>query len=117
LMRLVFALLLTIASATTAAAQVPQRVRAPVLKNRSDIIAERQRIADRLLKRGDSVLIKVYAYVDEKGATRHPEIKTSSGNAKADSAAMMLVRKMVWRPAQNAKRGVMLTIPVLLVRK
>ena len=99
-MRLVFALLLLIASATTTAAQVPQRVRPPVLKNRSDIMAERQHIANRLLKRGDSLLIKVYAFVDEKGATRHPEIKTTSGNAKADSAAMVLVRKMVWQPAQ-----------------
>jgi hypothetical protein len=116
-MRLVFALLLLIASATTAAAQAPQRVRPPVLKNRSDIMAERQRIANRVLKRGDSLLIKVYAFVDEKGATRHPEMKTSSGNAKADSAAMMLVRKMVWQPAQNARRGVMVTIPVVLVRK
>jgi hypothetical protein len=116
-MRFVFAVLLVIASVTTAAAQVPQRVRPPVLKNRNDIVAERQRIANRVLKRGDSLIIKVYAYVDEKGVTRHPEIKTSSGNAKADSAAMMLVRKMVWQPAQNAKRGVMLTIPVMLMRK
>ena len=80
-------------------------------------MADRQHIANRLLKRGDSLLIKVYAFVDEKGATRHPEIKTTSGNAKADSAAMVLVRKMVWQPAQNAKRGVMVTIPVVLVRK
>ena len=116
-MRLVFALLLIIACATTTAAQVPQRVRPPVLKNRTDIIAERQRIANRVLERGDSLLIRIYAWVDEKGVTRHPEIKTASGNARADSAAMMLVRKMVWQPAQNAKRGVMLTIPVVLVRK
>ena len=116
-MRIIFALLLVLVSATTVAAQVPQRIKPPVLKNRTDIIAERQRIANRLLRRGDSVLIKVYAYVDEKGVTRHPEIKTPSGNAKADSAAMMLVRKMVWHPAQNVRRGVMLTIPVVLVRK
>ena len=116
-MRLVIALFVIISAATTAAGQVPQRIKAPVLKNRTDIVAERQRIANRLLKRGDSLVIKVYAYVDEKGATRHPEIKTPSGNAKADSAAMVLVRKMVWQPAQNARRGVMVTVPVVLVRK
>lgn len=120
-MRSVFLFLLLMLSASAADAQIPQRrptvVHSPILKNRAEMLAERQRIAQRLLKRGDSLLIKVYAYVDEKGVTRQPEIKTPSGNLKADSAAMHLVRKMRWQPAQNAKRGVMITIPVLLVRK
>ena len=102
-----------------AKAQTPQRVQfiAPVLKNRAEIIAERTRIAHTLLKRGDSLLIKVYAFVDERGVTSQPEVKTPSGNPKADTAAMKLVKQMKWQPAQNARRGVMITIPVKLVRK
>jgi TonB family protein len=118
-MRFLFVAALLLASASPAAAQIPQRnnVKAPVLKNRPEIMAERQRLATRVLKRGDSLLIKVFAYVDEKGVTHGPEVKTPSGNPMADTAAMVLVSKMAWRPAQNAKRGVMLTIPVVFVRK
>ena len=118
-MRLQLLLGFLLVSASTASAQVPERrvVRAPVLKNRTEIMTERQRLANRLLKSGDSVLVKVYAYVDERGVTRRPEVKTSSGNAKADTAAMLLVRRMLWQPAQNARRGVMVTIPVVLVHR
>jgi hypothetical protein len=112
-------LLLLLFSATTAAAQTPQRqiIKAPVLKNRAEMIAERQRIANKLLKRGDSLLIKVYAFVDERGVTSQPEVKQTSGNPQADTAAMILVKKMQWQPAENARRGVMISIPVKLVRK
>jgi TonB family protein len=89
----------------------------PKLKNRTEILAERQRIANRLLRPGDSLLIRVFAYVDEKGVTSQPEVKTPSGHAKADTAAMLLVRKMQWHPAQNVKRGVMISVPVVFVRK
>jgi hypothetical protein len=106
-------------SASTAAAQVPQRtkIKAPVLKNREEMLSERQRIANRLLKRGDSLLIKVTVYVDENGVTRQPEVKTPSRILQADTAAMILAKKMRWQPAQNTRRGVMMTIPVMLVRK
>jgi TonB family protein len=116
-LEIVFALLLV--GASTAFGQTPPRkfVTAPVLQNRAEIMAERQRIADRLLERGDSLMIKVFAFVDEKGTTRQPEVKTPSGNARADTAAMLLVRRMKWQPAKNAARGVMVTIPVMLVRK
>lgn len=112
-------LALILLCAGIATAQTPKRVQVlpPVLKNRPEMIAERTRIANQLLKRGDSLLIKVYAWVDEQGVTRHPEIKTPSGNAQADTAALKLVKKMKWQPAQNARRGVMITIPVKLVRK
>jgi TonB family protein len=118
-MRLQLLLGFLLVSASTAAAQRPQRpvIKAPVLKNRTEIMAERQRLANRVLKSGDSVLVKVYAYVDERGVTVQPDVKTSSGNARADTAAMLLVRRMVWEPAQNVKRGVMVTIPVVFVRK
>jgi TonB family protein len=117
-MRLELICALLLSSASTATAQLPQRtVRAPVLKNRIEIMSERQRLANKVLKRGDSLSVKVFAYVDEHGVTRQPDVKTSSGNAQADTAAMMLVRQMIWYPAQNAKRGVMLTIPVVFVRK
>lgn len=110
---------LLLVTASTAAAQVPKRsiVRAPVLQNRDSVMAERQRLANRLLKRGDSLLIRVTAYVDEKGRTHQPEVKVPSGNPKADTAAMILVKKMQWQPAQNARRGVMIQIPVKFVRK
>ena len=101
----------------TATAQTPTRIKPPILKNRAEILAERQRLANRLLEPGDSLLIRVYAFVDERGVTSQPDVKTTSGNARADTAAMLLVRKMVWQPAQNARRGVMVTIPVVLVRK
>jgi hypothetical protein len=112
-------LALLLLSASTAAAQVPQRttVKAPVLKNREAIMAERQRIANTLLQRGDSLIIRVYAFVDERGVTSQPEVKEPSRYPEADTAAMRLVKKMRWQPAQNARRGVMLTIPVMLVRK
>lgn len=115
--RMVLGFMLLLAG--TAHAQTAQhgKIKAPVLKNRTEIIAERTRIANLLLKRGDSLLIRVYAYVDERGVTHQPEVKTPSGHAKADSAAMMLVRKMKWQPAVNVRRGVMITIPVKLVRK
>jgi TonB family protein len=118
-MRFVFLIALLLGSTLRANGQIPQRntIKPPVLKNRAEIVAERKRLANRLLERGDSLLIRVYVYVDENGVTRYPEIKTPSGNAKADSAAMVLVRKMAWHPAQNTKRGVMLTIPVVFVRK
>ncbi len=118
-MRIEIVCALLLFGVSTATAQIPRRtiVKPPVLKNRSEIIAERQRVANRLLQRGDSVLVKVFAYVDERGVTRQPDVKTSSGNAKADTAAMILVRKMLWQPAQNTRRGVMLTIPVVFVRK
>ena len=108
---------LMLLGASTAAAQTPTGIKGPVLKNREAVVAERERIAQRLLKRGDSLLVKVFAYVDEQGVTRMPEVKTSSGNPQADTAAMQLVLKMQWQPAQNVRRGVMMTIPVKLVRK
>jgi len=118
-MRLLLVAALLLVSAASAAAQIPQRpnITAPVLKNRSEIIAERQRMAERYLQRGDSLLIRVFTYVDEKGFTHQPEVKTTSGNAKADTAAMLLVSKMVFQPAKNAKRGVLLTVPVKFVRR
>lgn len=118
-MRIVLVIALLLGCSLPAIAQIPQRatIKPPVLKNRTEIMAERQRLARRVLEPGDSLLIRVYVYVDEQGVTRYPEIKTPSGNAKADSAAMALIRKMVWHPAQNTKRGVMLTIPVMFVRK
>ena len=118
-MRFVFVIALLLGSALPAIAQIPQRARIkpPVLKNRTEILAERQRLANQLLDRGDSVLIRVYIYVDENGVTRYPEIKTPSGNPRADAAAVALVRKMVWHPAENTKRGVMVTVPVMFVRK
>ena len=116
-MRTFIVLALLLCTNSIAAAQIPNRIKPPVLKNRAEIMAERQRIANRLLDPGDSLLIKVYAYVDEHGVTRQPDIKEPSGNARADTAAMILVRRMVWQPAQNVKRGVMVTVPVVLVRK
>ena len=111
------ALLLLIA--IPAGAQTPRRkiVTSPILKNRTEILAQRQRIANRLLQRGDSLMIRVFAYVDEHGVTRQPEVKTPSGNPQADTAAMLLVLKWRWQPAANAPRGVMMKIPVKLVRK
>jgi hypothetical protein len=116
-MSLRFLFVLMFFCVSTAAAQAPNRIKPPVLKNREAIIAERERIAQKLLQPGDSLLIKVFAYVDENGVTKMPEVKTSSGNAKADTAAMQLVSRMQWQPAQNVRRGVMMTIPVKLVRK
>ena len=120
-MRLALLWLLLMVAPAAANAQQPQAVRpvvtAPVLINRTEILQERERIARQLLRPGDSLMIKVYAWVDEKGVTRAPEIKTPSGNQKADSAAIDLVLKMRWQPAKNAKRGVMVTVPVKLVRK
>ena len=111
-------LLLGLLSAGPLAAQQPRnRAVAPKLINRQEIIAERERIAKTLLKPGDSLLIKVYAYVDEKGVTRQPEIKEPSANAAADTAAMLLVKQMRWIPSKNTGRGAMVTIPVKLVRK
>ena len=98
-------------------AQQPKRVTPPVLRNRTEILAERARIAQRVLKQGDSLYIRVYARIDENGTVRWPEIKSPSRNAKADSAAIALVRKMVFAPARNAPRGVLMTIPVVLVRR
>jgi hypothetical protein len=123
-MKLKLALVALLLVGGMAHAQIPERKRivsprvtSPILKNRTEILAERQRIANRLLQPGDSLLIRVFAYVDEHGVTRQPEIKTPSGNPKADTAAMLLVRKMQWQPALNAPRGVMMKIPVKLVRK
>lgn len=104
-------------TASTAAAQTPTRIKPPVLKNRAEMISVRNRVAEQMLKRGDSVMVRVTIYVDEKGRTRHPEVKVTSGNAKADTAAMLLTMKMQWEPAQNTRRGVMLTVPVMFVRK
>jgi hypothetical protein len=116
-LRILFALLFL--GVSTASAQIPRgnAVIAPKLKNRDYIIGERERIAQRILKPGDSLMIKVYAYVNERGETQMPEVKQSSGNVQADTAAMILVRRMQWQPAQNVRRGVMMTIPVMLVRK
>jgi hypothetical protein len=106
-----------LSSSAIAQAQTPRMVKAPVLKNRAEIVAERERIAQRLLKRGDSLLIRVAVYVDEFGNTHQPEVKQPSSNPRADTAAMLLTKKMKWIPAQNARRGVMMTIPVKLVKK
>lgn len=105
--------------AATAHAQTTRGsgVKPPVLKNRAEILSAREAIAQRLLKPGDSVMVRVYIYVNEKGETLWPEIKESSGNVHADTAAINLVRKMVWQPAQNTDRGVMLTVPVKFVRR
>ena len=116
-MRFITAFALLLITTATATAQTPTRIKPPILKNRAEIVAERQRLANRLLEPGDSLLIRLYAFVDERGVTSQPDVKTTSGNARADTAAMLLVRKMVWQPAQNARRGVMVTIPVVLVRK
>ena len=111
---LVFALL---SASPLAAQERSSRVVPPKLVNRTEIIAERERIAKTLLQPGDSLLIMVYAYVDETGVTRQPDVKVSSKNAAADTAAMMLVKKMRWIPPQGTGRGAMMSIPVKLVRK
>lgn len=105
--------------AGNAAAQSPRptHIKPPVLQNRSAILAEKTRIAQSVLKRGDSLYIRVYTYVDPRGVPQMPEIKTPSGNVDADSAAVQLVRKMVFAPAPKGQKGVLLTIPVVFVRK
>ena len=118
-MRIAVLVSLLLVFAGSAHAQTVQRgaIKSPVLKNRAQILSEREALAQRLLAPGESVLVRVYIYVDEKGETHWPEIKTSSGNVDADTAAINLVRKMKWQPAQNADRGVMLTVPVKFVRR
>ncbi len=110
-------MLLLFAGSAHAQTAKPAAVTSPILKNRAEILSEREHLAQRLLAPGESVLVRVYIYVNEKGETLWPEIKTSSGNVHADTAAINLVRKMKWQPAQNAKRGVMLTVPVKFVRR
>jgi TonB family protein len=110
-------LALLLLAASSAVAQTPTRIKPPVLKNRAEMIAVRERVAQQILARGDSVLVRVTIYVDEKGRTRQPEVRVSSGNPKADTAAMLLTMKMQWEPVRYGRRGVMVQIPVKLVRK
>ena len=109
--------LLLIVSSNAAAQSRASGIKPPQLQNRTDILAEKHRLAQRVLKRGDSLYIRVFTYIDRHGVPRMPEIKTPSGNAQADSAALRLVRKMVFSAGANNQKGVLMTIPVVFVRK
>jgi hypothetical protein len=92
-------------------------VRAPRLTNRQEILRERNALGQRLLAPGDSMVVRVFALIDEKGLARDLEIKDEYPE-HVKAAVLALVRKMQFTPGQAAgkPKAVLLTIPVKLVR-
>ena len=109
------ALLLSIPA--LASAQNKVDTRAPRLNNRQEILRERDALARRLLAPGDSVVVRVFALIDEKGQPRDVDTKDEY-EERVREAAVGLVRKMRFTPAQlgGKPKTVLLTIPVKLVR-
>lgn len=109
------ALILLIAG--RAGAQDKVETRAPRLNNRQEILRERAALAQRVLAPGDSVIVRVFALIDEEGMARQLEIKDEFEEHVKDGA-LELVQKMRFTPAQQAgkPKTVLLTIPVKLVR-
>lgn len=118
-MRRVLLLLLMCAACNQKGSHVAEGVRAPTLANREEILAQRQRLADAVLKPGDSIIVPVYIYVDSTGLPKQPEIKMVPLDPRIHNAAMELVRNMRFHPATRDGKPttVMLTVPVKLVRR
>lgn len=109
------ALLLLLPAA--ASAQNKVETRAPRLNNRQEILEERDALARRLLAPGDSLVVRVYALIDERGQPHDVDIKDEY-EEHVKFAVLALVQKMRFTPAQSAgkPKTVLLTIPVKLVR-
>lgn len=111
----VFALLCCTASAF---AQKPAVVQPPRLINRAAIVAEQTKMAAKLVKPGDTIVVKAFVRIDEKGRVRAPEIKQTFKDPRVAKYAAALVGAMQFKPAtQNGKpKSVLLTIPVRFAR-
>lgn len=115
------ALLLAAASTRPAAAQGIIRsgsVTPPVLQNREAIIKERDRLSIRLVGKHDTVTVRVFVLVDNRGNIFQPEVKDPVKDARLARAAIALVTNMRFKPAmQNGQpRAVLYTIPVRFAR-
>lgn len=92
--------------------------KAPRLQNRDEIMKLREYASRISLQPGDSLLIPVWARIDEQGIPNWPEVKDEIPNQMAKQAAIELVRKMRFTPGllDGKPQSVLLKIPVKLVR-
>ena len=98
---------------------VAKGVKPPRLANREEILKQRELLSQQLLRPGDSVMIKVYIAVNEQGLPERPEIKPEIEDKRLHDAAIQLVTSMRFQPAmeKGKPKKVLLTVPVMLVRK
>ena len=91
---------------------------APRLTNRDEMLELRKYAAKISLPPGDSLIVTVWATIDENGMPTWPEVKDSVPNLMARQAAIELVRKMRFTPGMldGKPTPTLLKIPVKLVR-
>jgi hypothetical protein len=105
------------------AAQIPRPVRPtrsvkpPTLNNRDEVIEYRDAAARALLPAGDSLTVDVYARIDGEGVPHQPEVKQQLEDQRLVGAAISVVQKMQFTPAQvdGQATSVLIKIPVRFV--
>lgn len=74
----------------------------PALLNRAEVTRLLQRYYPRNLKEaGIGGRVELWLYVNERGRVEKSEVKTSTGNALLDDAAMRVAAEMRFSPAKN----------------
>jgi hypothetical protein len=113
-MKLLITFALLLANTTAVQAQI----KAPVLKNRVEIIKERDRAAQRLVGRGDTTIVWVFVDVDLKGVPTRVEAPQNDIKPAIKQAAIELVWKMRFIPAldHGKPRKSITKVPVRFAR-
>jgi TonB family protein len=98
--------------------RVATDIKAPTLRNREQILREREKIGARLLTPGESLTVRVYLYVDKQGMPRQIEVKQELPDFRLRDSAIALVERMRFNPAteKGQPKDVMLTVPVRFKR-
>lgn len=91
--------------------------RSPTLANRQEIIQERDRMSEQLVRPGDTLTIYVFMMIDARGVVHQPEVKQQAEQRAIDSA-LRLVNMMHFRPATREGKPVqvLLKVPVRFAR-